>query len=92
MRTFRYILTGFVNGAFIFAPASCLAILFVALLLYPLSLSSQNSFSLSADVDGAAGDQGVMAVEVSPETTVSIQVYASDVSQAQGISMCRAAC
>ena len=39
-RTFRYILTGFVNGAFIFAPASCLAILSIALLLYPLSLSS----------------------------------------------------
>ena len=30
---------------------------------------------------------GVTAVEVSPEATVSIQVYASDVSQAQGVSI-----
>ena len=38
-------------------------------------------------MDGAAGDQRVTAVEVSPEATVSIQVYASDVSQAQGVSI-----
>ena len=69
------------------ARTSMFTILSIALLLSPLSLSSQNSFSLSADVDGAAGDQGVTAVEVSPETTVSIQVYASDVSQAQGVSI-----
>ena len=87
MRALRDRLTCFVNGAFIFAPVSGCAIIFIALLLSPLSLSSQNSFSLSADVDGAAGDQGVTAVEVSPETTVSIQVYASDVSQAQGVSI-----
>ncbi len=31
----------------------------LALLIYPLSLSAQNSFSISLEVHGAAGDQGV---------------------------------
>ena len=87
MRRLRYSLNGFANGAFVFAPVSGRAIIFIGLLLFPLSVLSQESFSLSADVDGAAGDQGVTAVEVSTEATVSIQVFANDVSQAQGISI-----
>ncbi len=59
----------------------------VALLLAPLTVASQDGFSQSADVDGAAGDQRVTAVEVSPEANVSIQVFASDISGAQGVSI-----
>ena len=37
----------------------------LALLIYPLYLSAQNSFSLSLDVNGAAGDQAVTSLNVS---------------------------
>ena len=75
------------------ARASMMAILSVALLFCPLFISSRlpaqagDGFSLSADVDGAAGDQGVTAVDVSPEATVSIQIFGKDIQEAQGVSI-----
>ena len=68
------------------ARVSIFAILSIALLIHPLSLSSQNSFSLSLDVDGTAGDQGDTSLNVSPERVVSIQIFGSDLQGATGIS------
>ncbi len=48
----------------------------LALLIYPLSLSAQNSFSISVDVDGAAGDQAVTSLNVSADQVVAIQIFA----------------
>ncbi len=42
----------------------------IALLIYPLSLSAQNSFSLSLDVDGATGDQAVTSLNTDPDQVV----------------------
>ena len=52
----------------------------LALLIYSLSLLVQNSFSLSLDVDGSAGDQAVTSLNVSANETVAIQI---DVSNAE---------
>ena len=54
----------------------------IALLVYPLSLASQNSFSLSLDANGAAGDQATTSVNISPDQVVSIQVFGSNVQNA----------
>ena len=46
----------------------------IALLIHPLSLSAQNSFSLSLDVNDLAGDQAVTSLNVSADQIVAIQV------------------
>ena len=66
---------------------ACLVMVCIGLMLCPLSVASQDGFSISADVDGAVGDQGVTTAEVSPEATVSIQIFGSNLSQSQGISV-----
>ena len=58
-----------------------------ALLIHPLSLSSQNSFSLSVDVDGTPGDQAVSSLDVFPNRTISIQIFATDIASARDISL-----
>ena len=63
------------------------AIIAVAFLIYPLSLSSQNSFSLSLDANGAAGDQATTSVNVSPDQLVAIQIFGRDIQNANGISV-----
>ena len=63
------------------------AIVAVALLIFPLSLSSQNSFSLSLDANSAAGDQAVTSVNVSPDQVVAIQIFGRDIQNANGISV-----
>ena len=63
------------------------AIIAVAFLIYPLSLSSQNSFSLSLDTNGAAGDQATTSVNVSPDQLVAIQIFGRDIQNANGISV-----
>ena len=50
-------------------------IMTVAFLIFPLSLSSQSRFSFSLDVNGAAGDQAVTSVNVSPDQVVAIQIF-----------------
>ena len=72
------------NGS---AQAPFLVMVCVALMLSPPPASSQESFSLSADVDRTAGDQGVMTAEVSRDAAVSIQVFANNVGQAQELSI-----
>ena len=60
----------------------------IALLIYPLSLSSQNTFSLSLDTNNsAAGDQAVMAVTTPADQVVAIQVFGSNIQNANGFSL-----
>ena len=48
---------------------------------------SQASFSLSLDGDGAAGDQAVTSLDVSPESVVSFQVFGKNIQDVGGISI-----
>ena len=58
----------------------------LALLMSPLSLSAQNSFSLSLDVDGAVGDQDVTSVNVSADQIVAIQIFGTGIQNANGLN------
>ena len=50
----------------------------IALLIFPLSLSSQNNFSLSLDANTATGNQSVTSVNTSAGQVVAIQVFGSN--------------
>ena len=47
----------------------------LALLMYPLYLPAQNSFSLSLDVNDTAGDQAVTSLNASADQIVTIQIF-----------------
>ena len=57
-------------------------------LLWDMSpyITPLTSFSLSLDGDGAAGDQAVTTLEVSPGPVATIQVFGRGIRQADGIS------
>ena len=59
----------------------------LTLLIYPLSLSAQNSFSLSLDVDDAAGDQAVTSHNVSADQVVAIQIFGKDIQNANALAV-----
>ena len=59
----------------------------LALLIYPLSLSAQNSFSLSVDVDGAAGDQAVTSLNTSADQVIAIQIFGNNIQNANGLAV-----
>ena len=59
----------------------------LALLMYPLSLPSQNSFSISLDANSAAGDQAATSVNTSADQNVSIQVFGSNVQNANAFGL-----
>ena len=59
----------------------------LALLIYPLSLSAQNSFSLSLDMDGSAGDQAVTSLNASADQVVAIQIFGQDIQNAIGLAV-----
>ena len=59
----------------------------LALLIYPLSVSAQNSFSLSVDVNGAADDQAVTSLNVSADQVVAIQIFGKDIQNANGLAV-----
>ena len=59
----------------------------IAFLIYPLSLLSQNSFSLWLDANNAGGDQAVTSLNTAPNRVVFIQVFGRDVQNANGISV-----
>ena len=59
----------------------------LALWIYPLSLSAQNSFSISLDVDGAAGDQAVTSLDTSADQTIAIQIFGKDIQSANGLAV-----
>ena len=62
------------------------SVIAMAFLIYPLSLSSQNSFSMSLDANGVAGDQAVTSLDRSPDQIVSIQVFGTNIQNARSIS------
>ena len=57
----------------------------LALLIHPLSLAAQNSFSISLDANGAAGDQAITSVNVSADEIVAIQIFGKDIQNANGL-------
>ena len=59
----------------------------LALLIHPLSLSAQNSFSVSLDVDGAAGDQAITSGNVSADQVVAIQIFGQDIQNAIALAV-----
>ena len=58
----------------------------IALLICPLSLSPQNSFSLSLDLDNAPDDQALATLIASPDQVIAIQIFARNIQNATGIS------
>ncbi len=59
----------------------------LAFLMHPLSLSAQNSFSLSLDVNSSAGDQAVTSLNTSPDQVIAIQIFGKDIQNATGVSV-----
>ncbi len=59
----------------------------LALLIHPLSLSAQNNFSISLDVNDTAGDQSVTSLNVSADQIVAIQIFATDIQNANGLAV-----
>ena len=59
----------------------------LAFLIHPPSLSAQNSFSLSVDVDGSVGDQAVTSLNVSADQVVAIQIFGKDIQNANGLAV-----
>ncbi len=59
----------------------------LVLLIHPLSLSAQNSFSLSVDVNDTAGDQAVTSLNVSADQVVAIQIFGKDIQNANGLAV-----
>ena len=59
----------------------------LALLIYPLSLSAQNSFSVSLDVNSSAGDQADTSLNVSADQIVAIQIFGKDIQNANGLAV-----
>ena len=59
----------------------------LALLIYPLSVSAQSSFSLSLDVDSAAGDQAVTSFNTSADQVVAIQIFGTDIQNANALAV-----
>ncbi len=58
----------------------------IALLIYPLSLSSQNSFSLTLDLDNAPDDQALATLIASPDQVIAIQIFGQNIQNATGVS------
>ena len=59
----------------------------LALLIHPLSLSAQNSFSISLDVNSTAGDQAVTSVTVSADEAVTLQIFGKDIQNTNGLAV-----
>lgn len=59
----------------------------LVLLIYPLSLSAQNSFSLSLDVNSTVGDQADTSIAVSKDEVIAIQIFGKDIENADGFGM-----
>ena len=59
----------------------------LALLIYPLSVSAQSSFSLSLDVNSAAGDQSVMSLNTSADQVIAIQIFGTNIQNANALAV-----
>ena len=58
----------------------------LALLMSPLSLSAQNTFSLSLDVNDTAGDQAVTSLNMSADQVIAIQIFGTGIQNANGLA------
>ena len=58
----------------------------IALLICPLSLSSQNTFSLTLDLDNAPDNQALATLIASPDQVIAIQIFGTDIQNATGVS------
>ena len=59
----------------------------LALLIYPLSVSAQSSFSLSLDVNSATGDQAVTSLNVSADQVIAIQIFGNSIQNANALAV-----
>ena len=59
----------------------------LALLIHPLSLSAQNTFSLSVDLNSAIGDQAVTSLNTAPDQVVAIEIFGKDIQNANGLAV-----
>ena len=59
----------------------------LALMIYPLSVSAQSSFSLSLDVDSAAGDQSVTSLNTSADQVIAIQIFGTNIQNANALAV-----
>ena len=62
------------------------AVIALVLLIYPMSLSSQNNFSLSLDANGASGNQASTSLNTSADQVVSIQIFGTNIQNAKSLS------
>ena len=62
------------------------SVLSLLLLVFPLSTQT-SSFSLSLDLDNSEGDQAVSSLDVFPNRTVPIQIFATDIASASDLSL-----
>ena len=64
------------------------SLLYLLLLVHPWSPSTQPSgFSLTLDLDDAAGDQSVSSLDLLPNQLFAIQIFATDIQDASGVSL-----
>ena len=59
----------------------------LALVIYPLSLSGQNSFSLSVDLNSATGDQAVTSLNTAPDQVITIEIFGNNIQNANGLAV-----
>ena len=59
----------------------------LALMIYPLSVSAQSSFSLSLDVNSAAGDQAVTSFNTSADQVIAIQIFGNSIQNANALAV-----
>ena len=59
----------------------------LTLLIYPLSVSAQSSFSLSLDVNSAAGDQAVTSLNTSADQVIAIQIFGTNIQNANALAV-----
>ena len=59
----------------------------LALIIHPLSVSAQSSFSLSLDVNSAAGDQAVTSLNTSADQVIAIQIFGNGIQNANALAV-----
>ena len=59
----------------------------LAFLMCPMSLWAQNSFSLSLDVNSAAGDQAVTSLNTSADQVIAIQIFGTNIQNANALAV-----
>ena len=74
------------HGQYLTSTLSIASVIGLLLLLFPLSTQT-SSFSLSLDLNSSPDDQAFQSLDVFPNRTVSIQIFATDIGTASDISL-----